>query len=241
MSSRPVAEETDRNAEVIARTLWLIVQRGRLRIPRGGYLERRQKVDFTAKYYKTPARFVRKRGSGIEITKAGLDGKSVGVQRATIHENFLRDNYGDIVSIKAYATQEEANLDFGAGRVDLLLADSLALREGFLKTPEGRDAEFVGPDFTDRRWFGEGAGIAVRKGESAILDALNRAIATIRNQHERVARVLRPFGKQVPAGLVAHIGLPGFGIGCRASHDDFDRAALISPLTKSALDTSGLV
>ena len=47
--------------------------------------------------------------------------------------------------------------------VDLLLADSLALREGFLKTPEGRDAEFVGPDFTDRRWFGEGAGIAVRK------------------------------------------------------------------------------
>ena len=142
--------------------------------------ERRQKVDFTAKYYKTPARFVRKRVSGIEITKAGLDGKLVGVQRATIHENFLRDNYDDIVSIKAYATQEEANLDFGAGRVDLLLADSLALREGFLKTPEGRDAEFVGPDFTDRRWFGEGAGIAVRKGESAILDALNRAIATIR-------------------------------------------------------------
>ena len=41
MSSRPVAEETDRNAEVIARTLWLIVQRGRLRIPRGGYLVRR--------------------------------------------------------------------------------------------------------------------------------------------------------------------------------------------------------
>ena len=80
---------------------------------------------------------MRKRGSGIEITKAGLDGKSVGVQRATIHENFLRDNYGDIVSIKAYATQEEANLDFGAGRVDLLLADSLALREGLPQNARG--------------------------------------------------------------------------------------------------------
>ena len=47
------------------------------------------------------------------------------------------------------------------------------------------------------------------------------------NQHERVTRVLRPFGEQIPAGLVAHIGLPGFRIGCRAGHDDFDRAALI--------------
>ena len=142
--------------------------------------ERKKKVDFTGKYYTTPAKFVRMVGSGIEITNEGLDGLAVGVQRATIHENFLRDNYGDIVDIKAYATQDEANLDFVAGRVDLLLADSMALQGGFLDTPEGADAEFVGPDFTDPRWFGDGAGIAVRKGESELLDALNGAIAAIR-------------------------------------------------------------
>ena len=83
--------------------------------------ERKKKVDFTGKYYTTPAKFVRMKGSGIEITNEGLDGLAVGVQRATIHENFLRDNYGDIVTIRAYATQDEANLDFVAGRVDLLL------------------------------------------------------------------------------------------------------------------------
>ena len=142
--------------------------------------ERRRKVDFTNKYYSTLAKFVRMKGSGIEISKEGLNGKAVGVQRATIHENFLRDNYGDIVSIKAYATQDEANLDFNAGRVDLLLADSVVLLEGFINTPDGRDAEFVGPDFTDPRWFGEGVGIAVRKGEAELLEALNRAIETIR-------------------------------------------------------------
>ena len=142
--------------------------------------ERKEKVDFTAKYYNTPAKFVRKKGSGIEISRAGLDGLSVGVQRATIHENFLRDNYGDIVTIKAYATQGEANLDFTAGRVDLLLADSLVLLEGLLGTPEGRDAEFVGPDFMDPRWFGEGVGIAVRKGDADLVAALNQAIADIR-------------------------------------------------------------
>ena len=37
-----------------------------------------------------------------------------------------------------------------------------------------------GPDFTDPRWFGDGAGIAVRKGETELLDALNGAIAAIR-------------------------------------------------------------
>ena len=142
--------------------------------------ERKQKVDFTAKYYSTPARFVRKKGSGIEISRAGLGGKTVGVQRATVHENFVRDNYGDIVSLKAYATQAEANLDFTAGRVDLLLADAAVLLGGLLKGPAGQEAEFVGPDFTDSRWFGDGVGIAVRKGESGLLDTLNRAIDTIR-------------------------------------------------------------
>ena len=142
--------------------------------------ERKKKVDFTGKYYTTPAKFVHMKGSGIEITDEGLEGLAVGVQRATIHENFLRDNYGDIVTIKAYATQDEANLDFVAGRVDLLLADSMALQGGFLDTPDGESAEFIGPDFTDPRWFGDGAGIAVRKGEAELLDALNGAIAAIR-------------------------------------------------------------
>src|SRR3546814_9830325 len=53
--------------------------------------ERKEKVDFTNKYYNTPAKFVRKKGSGIEITEEGLKGKSVGVQRATIHDNFVTE------------------------------------------------------------------------------------------------------------------------------------------------------
>jgi len=142
--------------------------------------ERKKKVSFTDKYYQTPAKFVRMKGSGIEISRDGLNGKAVGVQRATIHENFLRDNYGDIIDIKAYATQDEANLDFTAGRVDLLLADSVALMDGFLSTPAGKGAEFVGPSFTDPKWFGDGSGIAVRKQDDELRSMLNKAIAQIR-------------------------------------------------------------
>jgi arginine/ornithine transport system substrate-binding protein len=142
--------------------------------------ERKQKVDFTKKYYQTPARFVAKKGSGVEITPEGLEGKKVGVQRATIHDSFLTDNYGDSVEIVRYGTQDEANLDLVAGRVDLLLADSIALRDGLLKTPEGADFEFVGPSFSDPKWFGEGAGIAVRKGDTELQERLNLAIDEIR-------------------------------------------------------------
>ena len=143
--------------------------------------ERKKKVDFTDKYYSTPAKFVRKAGSGIEINKDSLKGKSVGVQRATIHENFLRDNYGGVIDIKAYATQDEANMDLVSGRVDLVLADSVALLDGFLNTDNGKGFEFVGPDFTDPRWFGDGVGIALRKQDSDLRDLLNKAIAQIRS------------------------------------------------------------
>jgi len=142
--------------------------------------ERKQKVDFTDKYYNTPAKFVAKEGANIEISKEGLKGKSVGVQRATIHENFLRDNFGDVIDIRAYATQDEANMDLVSGRVDLVLADSVALDEGFLKTDAGKGFAFTGPGFSDPRWFGDGAGIAVRKGEDDLREALNKAIKQIR-------------------------------------------------------------
>ena len=142
--------------------------------------ERKQKVDFTNKYYNTPAKFVRKKGSGIEITKDSMKGKTVGVQRATIHDNFITAVYGDTVNIKRYGTQDEAYLDMVAGRVDLLLADSVAMLGGFLETDAGKDYEFVGPDFSDPKYFGEGAGIAVRKGEDDLRQMLNSAIDAIR-------------------------------------------------------------
>lgn len=141
--------------------------------------ERKQKVDFTGKYYNTPAKFVAKKGANLDITPEGLKGKVVGVQRATIHENFVRDKFPD-TEVAAYGTQDEANADLVSGRVDLVMADSVALDEGFLKTEEGADFEFVGPDFNDPTYHGEGAGIAIRKGEDDLRQAFDDAIKAIR-------------------------------------------------------------
>ncbi len=141
--------------------------------------ERKEKVDFTDKYYNTPAKFFAKKGSGLQITRDGLKGKVVAVQRATIHENFLRDNFGDVVTINSYATQDEAYLDVVSGRADAGIADSVAVLDGFLNTDQGKGFEFFGPDFNDPKWFGAGAGIAVRKGDDQLRNALNAALKQI--------------------------------------------------------------
>src|SRR3546814_18496254 len=86
---------------------------------------------------------------------------SVGVQRAAIHDNVVTEVYGDTVEVKRYGTQDEAYLDMVAGRIDLLLADSVAMKGGFLDTEQGKDYEFVGPDFSDPKYFGDGAGIEI--------------------------------------------------------------------------------
>lgn len=143
--------------------------------------ERKQKVDFTGKYYHTPAKMIRKKGSGIEATKDGMKGKTVAVQRATTHDSFITAEFGDTAEIKRYGTQDEAYLDAQAGRVDILLADSVALSDGFLKKSEGADWEFFGPDYVDPKYFGDGAGIAVRKEDPELRDALSKAIQAVRD------------------------------------------------------------
>jgi arginine/ornithine transport system substrate-binding protein len=146
--------------------------------------ERKKKVAFTNKYYLTPARFVCKKGTMKDFTREQVPeataGKNIGVQRATTHDGFISDNGGKGVQIKRYGTQDDAYLDLVAGRVDMLLGDSVAMSDGFLKKPEGQDFQFIGPDLTDRKWFGDGAGIACRKKDKDLVELFNKAIIQIR-------------------------------------------------------------
>jgi len=143
--------------------------------------ERKQKVAFTDKYYQTPAKFIVKKGAIDNFSPEAIKGKKIGVQRATIHDRYLTDNYGKDVKVKRYGTQDEAYLDLTAGRVDLLLADSVALSDGFLKKPEGADYHFIGPDLSDPKWFGDGVGVAIRKEDKELVEKFNMAIDKIRS------------------------------------------------------------
>lgn len=60
------------------------------------------------------------------------------------------------------------------------LADIVNTDESFIKTPAGKGFALVGPDINDPKYFGRGAGIAVRKGDSVNTARLNTAIDAIR-------------------------------------------------------------
>ena len=140
--------------------------------------ERKKKVDFTDKYYNSPATFVAPKNTDItDISPKALAGKTIGAQSSTIHSNYLEDNYKDS-KLKFYKTQDEVNADLAAGRLDAQLADKLVLFE-WLKTKAGQCCKFVGPGITDKRWFGEGAGIAVRKEDQDLKAMFNKALKEI--------------------------------------------------------------
>jgi arginine/ornithine transport system substrate-binding protein len=142
--------------------------------------ERKKSVDFTGKYYATPARLVMKTGS--EYTDvAGLKGKKIGVQRSSIYDRYASDVFAPAgAEIVRYSSQNEIFLDLASGRLDATLADVVNIDDGFLKTDAGKGFALVGPDFTDEKYFGEGQGIAVRKGDKALADKISAAILAIR-------------------------------------------------------------
>ncbi len=141
--------------------------------------ERKQVIDFTKKYYQTPARFVAAKDTDLVATPEGMAGKLVGVQRGTIHQAFMEAHYPD-TELRTYGTQDEMDLDLTAGRLDAVMADSIALDDGFLKTDAGKDYAFLGDPQYDPAIHGEGAGIGVRKEDTELRDKLSAAIDAIR-------------------------------------------------------------
>ncbi|WP_394248313.1 ABC transporter substrate-binding protein [Vibrio profundi] len=142
--------------------------------------ERKKKIDFTGKYALIPNKFIAKKGAGLNFDD--LSGQKIAVQRATTHDKYLTDNYGDTVDIVRYGSFDEAYLDLANGRVVAVLGDASALEEGVLNKAGGEAYEFVGPSLTDPKWFGEGFGIALRKQDKDLTKKLDAAILTLREK-----------------------------------------------------------
>jgi polar amino acid transport system substrate-binding protein len=139
--------------------------------------DRMQTIDFSEPYYNTPTVVVAAAGSGITPDAAGLDGKILGVQASTVHQDYAQ-TYFTGAEIRIYQTQDEANQDLVAGRLDAIQADSIAMAD-FVATDAGACCEIVGSVADDPAILGLGVGAGVRKGEDALREALNAGIAAI--------------------------------------------------------------
>ncbi|WP_341864160.1 transporter substrate-binding domain-containing protein [Gymnodinialimonas sp. 57CJ19] len=141
--------------------------------------ERRRQIDFSDRYYQTPARVVAAADADFTDTPEGLAGRRLGVQRGATHQCYAESMFPD-AEIVLYGTQEEVFRDLVLGRIDAQLSDSLIAQESFLSSDEGADYAFLGGDHLDVACYGEGVGVAVRQNEEELRDAISAAIVAIR-------------------------------------------------------------
>jgi len=143
---------------------------------------------------------------GSDVKKAlktitgALAGKTVCVQTATIHQNFLDSGDVGSVNVRTYKTQDEVNLDLASGRCDAALAAAVAFTDYAEKS--GKPVVLVGPTFSGGA-FGNGVGVGIRKGGDS------------NNIEKRDAKLLKDFNKAIDKarkqGIISKLAIKHFG------------------------------
>jgi polar amino acid transport system substrate-binding protein len=141
--------------------------------------ETRQRVDFSDPYYRAPARFVARRDTELrEVVPEGVEGKKIAVVARTAHEQYLKAFFTE-GELKSYPNMEAAREALRKGDADLLFGDGVALAFWLNGTDSANCCKFVGGPFTESRYFGEGVGIAVKRGNETLRLALNWALVRV--------------------------------------------------------------
>jgi len=142
--------------------------------------DRLKAIDFTDKYYNTPSRIVLKKDVNF-AGPASIKGKKIGVLKGSTQEKYALGELKPAgVTVIPYEAQDQVYLDIKAGRLDGTVADFVEVTGGFLGKPEGKDYGYAGPEQYDEKYYGEGIGIAMRKGQKELKQQLDEAIDTIR-------------------------------------------------------------
>jgi polar amino acid transport system substrate-binding protein len=153
--------------------------------------------DFSEPYYFTPGRFVAERGfTDLEITPEGLEGRRIAVARQTAHEAYLRAFFRDS-SIRTFETAELARDALVTGAVDLLFDDGISLAFWLNGTASKACCEFRGGPFLEPKYFGDGVGIAVKRGDAQLKGMIDGALKRLRQSGRYEELLLRYFPLRV--------------------------------------------
>ncbi len=152
--------------------------------------ERKKKYDFSTPYTVSGIQALVKKGNEGSIkTAADLKGKKVGVGLGTNYEQWLRENVQG-VDIRTYDDDPTKYQDLRVGRIDAILVDRLAALDLVKKT---KDTLAVAGDAFSR----QEAGVAIRKGNEDLVDAVNNAIAEMQKDGSLAKLSEKWFGADV--------------------------------------------
>ena len=136
---------------------------------------RAKQVLFSDAYYDSSASYVALKG------KATLESaKNIGVQNGTTFQQYTVAETKQY-SPKSYASLQNAILDLKSGRIDIIFGDTAVLSDMISKEPE---IQFVGEKVTNKKYFGNGLGIAMHKSNKDLAAQLNKGLAAIKANGE---------------------------------------------------------
>jgi polar amino acid transport system substrate-binding protein len=143
--------------------------------------KRKEVIDFTDKYYISPAVWVGSKSDKRTFdpaNPASMDKVIVGAQNATTHAEYMQKYFKEKAEIKLYDTIDSETADLKAGRIDLMMAGGIQIAE-WLKTPDGAKYE-IKVKLPNDVIFGYGNGAGLRKEDTELKSKLNAAIAAVR-------------------------------------------------------------
>ena len=136
---------------------------------------RAKQVLFSDAYYDSTASYVTLK------VKATLESaKNVGVQNGTTFQQYTVAETKQYTT-KAYASLQSAILDLKSGRIDMIFGDTAVLADMISKEPE---MQFVGEKVANKKYFGNGLGIAMHKSNKELAEQLNKGLAAIKANGE---------------------------------------------------------
>ncbi|MFC2968853.1 transporter substrate-binding domain-containing protein [Acidimangrovimonas pyrenivorans] len=142
--------------------------------------KRAKVVDFSDKYYVTPAAIAVAKDATFGMTPEDLTGKVIGVQVSTTNEAYAQKFFGKTSTIKQYQTQDQVNQDLAAGRIDADVADQFTL-DAFVTSKDGKACcKMLGALPYDNETLGTGIGAAFRKSDTALREKFNKGLADVR-------------------------------------------------------------
>jgi polar amino acid transport system substrate-binding protein len=140
--------------------------------------ESRKKYDFTSPYFATPGRFVTAAKSNVAATPEGLAGKRVGVIAKTAHEAYVATFFPK-AKRTAYPDRKAMREALQKGEIDAFFDDAITSSFWLAGTDSKACCAFRGGPYTESHYFGEGVGIAVKKGNRQLRTALDYGLAVL--------------------------------------------------------------
>lgn len=133
--------------------------------------ERLQEVDFSIEYITSNQVVMVRKDSNITMNE--IDGKKIAVQLGNVADSYATKNYKNskIVRQKKYLTMVE---DLKASKVDLIIMDNLPAQE-IIKANDGLK---LLPGYL----FSDSYGIAVKKGNTELLNSINTVLEKLQNE-----------------------------------------------------------